>query len=802
MQTNLKSAIRHLFRNKLITSIKLIGLVLGLTLSVLLIQYAWFEFSYDNFHKNAADIYRLETVGFKGNEVVVGCATSDPAWGPVLKSEFPEVKDFVRIFVMKHDQVVKYNNIKFRENRVFTADPSFFRIFDYPLVKGDTGTVLRRPNTMVISESMAQKYFGNDDPVGKTMEISNGNKFDNHEITGVFRDFPVNSNLKYDFIISWETIRSSWPAIETFWNLEYYYTYVLLNSKASPNNIAQQSRNMFQKYSKSTEVSKAVRLVPLRDIHLNKVQQWEMEEKGNRTVTWVIVVLGFAILLIALINYVNIIISQSMEQSKSIGLRQLLGSGKGGIIGYFLHESVIVNLAGLVFSVLVISLASPLLTRISASFNPDLLFVSPSFWIIAGAAVISCIVVSGLLSGIAFSRLNPLPLLKGAHKTSAAGMFARKGFTVFQFIISIGFIIATLMVYRQMDFVLKKDLGVDMQQALALRTPVGKDFDAAKIRSFKSEVVKVPGVINIAVSSDIPGRPGSCGMAIKRNPSDTEIRIVNIMTCDNHYLPDYGIKIIAGQNFTEVPENNKTSVLLNEKAVALLDYTPEEIVGREVYNSELNNEPYKVIGVLKNFNQLSLREDYSPMMVLYDGFPWLATDFFSLKINTANTSQTIAGIEKEWQRFFPVSTLDYFFVDQFFNQQYKQDALFSKVLIVFSVLSVFISCLGVFALSFYITSRRTKEIGIRRVNGSTRFNILTLLSKDFTLWTAYAFVIASPLAFWGISRWLDNFPFRTGMVCWVYVFAGIFVFVIATLTVCWQAWQTVNKNPVEALRYE
>jgi putative ABC transport system permease protein len=802
MFINLKLAFRQLLRKKHITAIKLTGLILGFTLSLLLFRYAWFEFSYDNFHKNAPNIYRLQTEYLKNKEITEVYTTSDPAWGPVLKAEFPEVKDFVRIHTFSRDHVVKLKNIKFRESRIFTTDPAFFRIFDYPIVKGDFNTVLKRPGTMVISESIALKYFGSEEPVGKIMEISNGNKFDNFEITGVFKDFPVNSNLQYDFIISWESIRNSNPSIEIAWQNEFYYTYVLLNDKASPRNIERQSSEIYHKYSFMKEVKKQLHLLRLRDIHLNTFQQWEVETKGNRALTWIITMLGFAILLIALINYVNIIISQSIERSKSIGIRQLLGSGKVNIIDYFVQESIIVNLIALIISAVIIMLLSPILMDISVSFNSHALFISLPSWIIAGVEFLSCVTITGLMPGIAFSRLNPLPLIKGSYKTSGAGNLFRKGFTVFQFVISIVFIIATFMVYRQMEFISKKDLGIKMQQMLAVHTPVGRDFDISKIRSFNAEIIKNPEIEDISLSSDVPGRDASNGLFVERGKSDHENLLFDIMKFDYNFIPAYGLNIIAGRNFSEVPENDKTSVLLNERAVAMLNYKPEDIVGKEIYLTELGNAPYKVIGVLKNFNQLSLHETYSPYMIMYQGFPWLTSDFLSFKIKSENYSKTIAKIEKEWKLFFPSSTFDYFFVDQFFDTQYKQDWLFSKVLILFSILSVFISCLGVFALSLYLTAQRTKEIGIRRVNGSTQLNILTLLSKDFTLYVAFAFVIASPLAFWGISVWLQNFPFRTDMVWWAYLLAGTIVLVIATSTVCWQVWQVSNKNPVEVLRYE
>ncbi len=802
MYTYLKLTIRQLLSNKLITGIKITGLTLGFTLSVLLIWYARFEFSYDNFHKNAPDIYRLQTEYSMGKGINYFCAPSDPAWGPVLKADFSEVKDFVRIYVMGGNRVVKYNNIKFRENRIYTVDPSFFRIFDYPLIKGDAGTVLKRPNTMVISESMALKYFGNEDPVGKTMEISNGNKFALHEITGVFKDFPVNSNLKYDFMVSWETIRSGWPEVETSWNLEFCYTYLLLDNKVSPHNIEQQSHDLFHKYSGSKNVDKSVKLIPLRDIHLEPARQWEKETKGNRTVTWIIMVLGFAILLIALINHVNIIISQSMERAKSIGLLHSFGSGKMSIVRYFMQESVTINLVSLVLSVVVIFLSSSLLMDISVSFSPHLIFSSQLFWIIAGTELISSIAISGLLSGIAFSRINSLSLLKGTYKTSTSGVLVRKGFTVFQFVISIGFIIATVMVYRQMNFVSKKDLGVDMQHMLALRTPVGEDFDFTKIHGFKSEIIKNPEITEVAMSSDIPGQHGSSGTFVRRNPTDQEDPIFNIIICDQNYIQSYGLKIIAGKYFSDVPQNNKTSVLLNEKAVAILNYKPDETVGRFIYLPELNNAPYKVIGVLKNFNQLSLHEDFIPIMIMGEGLPWLSYSFFSLKIKTANYAQIIAKVEKEWQRFFPSSTLDYFFVDQFFNEQYNQDWLFSRVLILFSVLSVLISCLGVFALSLYLTAQRTKEIGIRKINGARISEVMTMLNRDFVKWVTIAFVIASPIAYYAMRKWLQNFAYKTELSWWIFALAGLMALGVALLTVSWQSWKAATRNPVEALRYE
>jgi len=797
---NFKLAFRQLLQNKAITGIKLLGLVLGLTLSILLIYYALFELSYDSFHKNAKHIYRLKSEYFEGKAITEVYSTTDPAWGPVLKDEFPEVKDFVRIFTFEREQVVNYNNVKFRETRVFTAEPSFFRIFDYSLVQGDTSNVLKRPYTMAISESISRKYFGNENAIGKLFKLSNGKKSNHFEVTGVFKDFPVNSNLQYDFIISWETIRSGFPQVETKWQLEMYYTYVLLDSKADPKKIERESPSVYNKHSNWKNVNKRLRLIPLRDIHLEAFQQWEVEAKGNVTATWIILILGCAILLIALINHVNIIISQSIERSKLIGLRQILGSKKTNIVSYFVLESIILYLVAFLLSILIIELFTPLLIMVSNSFSIKVLFYSQTFWLIAGIEIAFCIIISGLIPGVIFSKLNPLLLLKGNYKTSKKSTFIQNSFTVFQFLVSIILIIATSLVYRQMDYVSKKDLGINMNQVLALRTPVGEDFEDNKMKSFSDALMNNPEIADISVSSDIPGRDACNGLFAKRNLNNDDKQIFDIMKFDSHFFSLYGINIIVGQTFSDVSENNVGKIMLNEKAVSMLNYKPDEIVGKTIYLPEMNNAPVTVLGVFKNFNQLSLHETYSPLMIVH--FNWVPTSFFSLKLKSKNYAQIIGKIEKEWTQFFPSSEYDYFFVDQFFNQQYKQDRIFNKVLIIFSLLSVFISCLGVFAMSLYQTAQRTKEIGIRRVNGASRLNILRLLNKSFTLWVVIAFIIACPLAYWGVSLWLQNFPYRTSIAWWVFLLSGVLVFIIATATVGLQAWRAASRNPVEALRYE
>jgi len=803
LRNYLKIAYRNLLKNKVFSLINVFGLAIGMAACLLIIHYVRFELSYENFHKNADNIYRVTLDLYKGSEyVVTDCETYGPL-GPMLKSEMPEVVDFVRMF---HNEVreVKVGEKKFFEERIYFADSSAFTVFSYEVLSGNPEIALSAPHQTVITASTAKKYFGHTDVVGETMEIANVP----YQVSAVIADLPPNTHLKYDFLLSHVTINKMWDWYEdNAWNGNNEYTYLLMTPGTDLDSfnekLTQLSIDLKEKIGDERFTAE-----PINDIHLYSHKTFEPEVNGNAEVVYFLLIIALFIIIIAWVNYVNLSTARAVERAREVGIRKVMGSGRGQLVTQFLLESVMVSLlaAGIAITILQISL--PAFRDITGQPLPLNLIADSVFWYMLLGLVSVGTVISGLYPAFVLSSFKSTLVLKGKLRSSSHGHWLRKGLVVFQFAATVVLIACTGTVYLQINHLRHQDLGMDIHQTMAMHAPSLDLPDSVyqeKIQSLKTELLRHTEVKRIAISESLPGlslHELSTNSGIRRLGEDKQEGTYNyyLISIDADFIPTLDMQIIAGRNF-EPGMPNHDQVMINEEAVRTLGFASVE----EALGSRLNyktrwpdGEPSTIIGVIKNYNQRSPKEAHLPMI-----FPYTASGgYLTLRLNTQEIRETVNAVENTWQQIFPASAFDYFFLDEKYDQQYRADTQFGQVVAIFSTLAIFIACLGLFGLSSFTILQRTKEIGIRKVLGASVTQIVRLLSQDFIRLVLIASVLAIPIAWFAMNEWLAGYATRISLQWWLFALPLGVVLLIALLTVGFQTVRAALANPAKSLRYE
>ena len=799
-------AFRSFFKHKSFTVLNVIGLSLGMVASLLILQYVKFERSYDAFHSKAADIYRVNYNQWQNNKLRFECAAAVPAVGPALKNNFPEVVRYTRLFptdgIMIYEHPVQ-GVVSFRERKMQIADSSVFEVFDFNLLQGDKIQSLAGPNKIVISSKAATRYFRNENPMGKTLSWD-GNR--NLEVTGVFESWPDNSHIKFDFLISYGTlIQMAGRDAETAWGWYDFNTYVLLQPgtdasalQAKWNDWLEKDRaEDWKRYNGKQEFP----LQPLLDIHLGKVllQESQPEERGDRDSVYALTAIAFFILIIAWVNYINLATAKSFERANEVGVRKVMGAQKGQLMKQFLSESVLVNLLAAGVSVLAVRLLWPVFGDLSGRTIPLSYFTEPQFWLLVGGLFLLGSLLAGFYPALVLSGFKPVSVLKGKVMRNPQGSLLRKGLVVFQFVSSVVLISGSVIVYQQLKFMRNQDLGVNINQTLVLKGPgviVDSLFRNA-MDGMKADVMRIAGVKSVTGSSNVPGDEIFWANGIRRlnAPEGTNISGY-IVGMDQDYVGAFGLEIIEGRNF-DVTTDGRKNVILNRAMVTALDFdSPKSAIGEKVRQGR---DTMEIIGVLEDYHQMSLKEQVTPLVYRYT--PQFAS-FISLKVETDNYQNILAQLQPIWNERFPGNPMDYFFLDQFFNRQYDGDRRFGQIFTLFTGLAIFVACMGLFGLASFMTIQRTKEIGIRKALGSTSSQVVLLLSKGFIQLVLIANLIAWPLAWVIMDRWLMNFPYRISINPILFILAGLAVVVIAFLSVGFQTLKAARVNPASTLRSE
>ncbi|HOX83276.1 MAG TPA: ABC transporter permease, partial [Chryseolinea sp.] len=793
-------ALRNFLKHKSFTFLNVVGLSLGMVASLLILQYVKYERSFDTFHSKAPDIYRIQYNQIQNGKLRFECAAAVPAVGPALKNNFPEVKAFTRLFPVSG--IASYESpergvISFREEKMQITDPAVFEVFDIKLLKGDEATSLKGPDKTVISQRTAKKYFGDEDPMGKTISWDGSRKF---EVTGIFEDLPESTHIKFDFMFSYATLnRESDNSSETNWGWYDFNTYVLLQPGTDANILQtkwdawlQKDRGEdWKKYNSKQEFI----LQPLLDIHLgaNLLQESQPEEKGNGNSVYALTIIAFFILIIAWVNYINLATAKSFERANEVGVRKVMGAQKGQLMRQFLAEAFIVNLLAAFISIAAVRLLWPFFSELSGRNIPLAFMMQQDFWILVIALFFMGTILSGFYPAIVLSSFKPVSVLKGRVMHTVQGNFLRKSLVVFQFVASVVLISGSIIVYQQLKFMNSQDLGIDINKTIVLKGPgvVVDSLFKQNIEALKADAARIPGIKSMTASSNVPGDEIFWASGIRRLTTGQENSISGYtIGIDHDYVPAFNLDVVAGRNFDLDHTNDSKSVILNRAMTVALDFKdPKTAIGERVIHG---GDTLEVVGVLEDYHQMSLKEAVSPLVYRYH--PGYAL-FFAIKVESDDYQKILTSLESSWNSVFAGNPFDYFFLDQFFNRQYQSDKQFGQIFSIFTLLAIFVSCLGLFGLASFMTLQRTKEIGIRKALGSTSSDVVLLLSKGFIQLVLIANLLAWPLAWYGAKYWLQSFPYHIDVNPMLFVLAGLGVVIIAFLSVGLQTMKAARINP-------
>ncbi len=800
-----KIAWRNLTKNKAFTLINVLGLALGLTTCMLIVFYVFDELSYDRYNQKLERIYRVNTdVRFGGNSHVN--AVSPPPVAAALKGEYPEVEEVARFRARGHASVKKGDQ-NIQENRMIYADPSVFSIFSLPVVSGSIAE-FKAPHTLVITESVALKYFNTVQASGRVLTLNDTSQY---KIAAVIKNIPKQSHFNYDFFMSMADLPES---KEGMWLTNDFYTYVLLSDGADPKKLESNLPSFFKRHA-GPQLQSLLRLtfdgfeqggnhfrlslVPLKDIHLRSNVEFELDANGSIQYVYILSAIAVFILLIACVNFMNLSTARSANRAREVVVRKVLGSSRQYLIIQFLAESLLVTFIAALVAITAACLLLPGFNQLSGKQ----LAITPQVVAWAVPVLLGIIVIAGGLAGsypaLYLSGFQPIQVLKGKIAAGFKSGMLRNSLVVFQFGISIFLIIGTLVIYNQIKFIQNTDLGYNRDHVLIVQNTwtLGKSA-----QNFKNEVKQLPGVQNATLTGYVPTGDNNNSPIISKTPAyDQESSILSdIWGVDEDYVNTLGMKIKEGRDFSKQMGTDSSAVLLNETAAKLFDM--KHLNGQFIYTNhgdiKKKVKAYRVIGIIKNFNFMSLRQNVTPMTLMLDNDNTL----LSVHIHSADIPSVIARIKGIWAKFSPNQQFNSSFMDDDFNAIYRQEQQSGKIFILFTSMAIIIACLGLFGLAAFAAEQRTKEIGIRKVLGATVSNIITMLSTDLIKLVLLAILLASPLAWWAMNKWLQGFAYREGIAWWVPAIAGAIAVLIAFITVSSQAIKAARANPVKSLRSE
>jgi putative ABC transport system permease protein len=796
IRSYLRIAVRSIFKRKAFSIINILGLTVGMTVCFLILHFAIFELSYDRFHADLDNIVRL-----RGG----ARADSSAASAQAVTEAFPEVLNYVKLVRAGSWGIYSYGDKHFRMNDCFTAMNSIFEIFSFEIVKGDRSAPLSAINSMVLTESTAKKFFGDEDPVGQSLSY-NGRV--DYEVTAVMRDVPPNSHLRFDLLVSWPTIRQRGEMVDNSWILWGFYSY--LRIKPGTDLVDLQAKLDDFVELKQEEVNRPesfweeYHLQLLRDIHLYSSFVAEASENGSGGAVKILLLVALLVIVIAWMNYVNLSTARSLERCREVGIRKVAGAGRTQLIRQFMTESLLINAAALGLAFIATYSWLPVFSTFTGTPENFLLWQDARFW--AGlAGVLFCgVFLSGLYPAVILASFSPVTVLRENSTPRSRGRRLRKALVVFQFMISAGLIAATLTVSRQVKFMKTSELGLDIDKTLILQRPLvirdanREEFDS-RVEAFKTELRRVPGVLDISRSSYVPGDDvGMINEGRKADlPDDATIDVYEIQV-DETFFPMYKFKFLAGRPFSKEFPTDSSAVIMNDTARRQLGYpTPESAVGTKfIYRTEF---PYQVLGVLNDYHQESLKQIFEPLVYLYNPGN---NGLYSLKINTPDPQGLISRVKEIWDEFYPGNPFEYFFLDENYTRKYGSDVKFLNMFGIFALLAMSVAGLGLFGLSLFNAVQRTKEIGIRKVVGATWREILVILVRDFIKLILVANVVALPLVFFAMNSWLNKYAFRTAIGVWFFIIPVLTTVVIAVLISAFHSIKAALSDPVEALRYE
>jgi len=802
----LKIAFRNLIRQKGYSFINITGLAIGIASCLLIFLYVQDELSYDRYNEKADRIYRVCIHGIVGSNEFNQTVTAAPM-AQALVNDYPEVEAATRFWNFGYP-VLRYKDKVFSEERFFSADSNIFDVFTIPFIEGNPKTALNKPNTLVLTQSMARKYFGDEDPMGKVLNADNRRDY---IVTGVVRDVPHNSHFHFDFLASLSTYEVS---RSTRWLNNNYLTYIVLRKGISPKLLEKKFPAMVRKYV-GPQVQEALGisldqmaangnlyefyLQPLTDIHLHSHLSFEIEPNGDATYVLIFSIIAIGILLIACINFMNLATARSANRAREVGIRKTLGSNRLQLIRQFLAETIFTSFFAIFFALIFVEMLLPYFNNLAGK-NISMHFFDN---ILVIPALVGLAVFVGIMAGsypaFFLASFRPVQVLKGNVKSGNKNPWLRSGLVIFQFAISIILIIGTFIVYNQMQYIQNKNLGFNKEQVVVIEKT---DDIGTQIKPFKQELLQNSNVISVSNSSTLPGKDFGSNVHKVANTSGEETHLLWTLFSDRNFAETYQIKMAEGRFFSPERKTDSMAVVLNQTAVKVLGLT--DPIGKDLV--QIGSTPersvtFKIIGVTKDFNFQSLHQKIRPLVMKSYGSRGFGR-YTSVRIAPGHIKETLAYLEKTWHKFAGAQAFEYVFFDQDFAKIYQSEQRTSQILSVFSILAIFIACLGLFGLASFVTEQRTKEIGIRKSLGASVANITLLLSKEFARWMVLANLVAWPVAFFIMKDWLNNFAYRIDLSIFTFLSATLIAILIALFTVSYQTIKASLTNPVDALRYE
>ena len=797
----LKIAFRNILKQKTYSFINIFGLALGLTICIFVGLYIWQDLNYDNYHQNGDNVYRVSVKTIAPNGTDHNAET--PALvAPNLEQHFPEIEKISRIYFSSND-LITYEDKKIYEEGIIFADEDFFDMFSYETLQGNPTKFLKKENSIIITRKMADKYFGTENPVGKFFNYNNKIDF---EIAGVIENVPVNSHFTFDMVATYGTLvdlpegnyLDQWGA--TFGS----YTYVMLHTETDIEKFVNKvDPFLTDKMETSPRITKSVVLQPIESIHV--FSNLDDEINPNSSVTYIIILssISLFIMILACINFVNLTTARAVKRAREIGVRKVFGAFKLQLIYQFLGESILVTLIALGLAFVLVELFEPSFSQLIGSpliyncFDSVFVFLT----IIAISLIIG--VLAGLYPAFVLTHYQPALVIKGATKQGKSGsVILRKGLVLFQFSISIILIIFTILINQQINFMRGFDMGFDKDQVVILKTPERMSYNSETV---KNEINAISGVVESSTSLGVPLMGSGFGTNLTPDMKhEDEDFMISVKMIDKNYLDFYNIPLLAGRKLSELSGSDfRTVTVVNETTVKKLGFANNEDAIGHAYTIGLSDgvkrfEP-EIIGVVKDFHFNSLHEEVSPLLFMH--WPFLFQEV-SIKINPTNVPETIKGIKNVWEKFYPSHPFDYSFLDEKVDKMYKAEQKSFRVISTFSVLAIIIACMGLLGLTFYTTEQRRKEIGIRKILGASIPNIIRYISLEFLKLVLIANVIAWPVSYLLVNKWLASFPYKVEIDILVFLYAGAIALGISLITIGYTVIRSAATNPIESMRYE
>jgi putative ABC transport system permease protein len=808
-------AFRNILKSKIFSAINLIGISVGMAASILILYFVLYETSFDKFHKNAERIYRVEVGTYRAGTLENESALTPPAVGKSLIDNFNEVEAFTRIASNPGKTIIIANDKSYREEKTYLADPSLLKVFDFELIQGNSDNMLSEPFNIGISEKLAEKIFGTnwqtESILNKAIDLRSDGLTGTFKISGVFKNLPNYSHFKPEILASKRYLAEivGRLADDDNWEFNFFYTYIRLAPSAKPEVITDRFNSYVESSRKDVLKSENVKLdfqlQPVTDIHLKSQIQFELESNGDEKTVYALGVIGIITLIVAWINFINLSTARSIKRAKEVGVRKVLGASKTQLVGQFITEAILVNAMSLTIALLIIQSTKSFFGEISGVpldfISLAVLTSNKELTYVAILIIVSGIILSGLYPAFVLSSFNPVKALK-ANLIRPSGISLRKALVVVQFAISIIMISATFIVFKQINFMRSTDLGVDIERTVVIEAPANYDQIAdGAATAFKLSTKGLSFVKGFAMSSVVPGQEiffRSYNLTNQRNNKQINCGIAGI---DSDFLTDFKIGTVAGTTFAS-SSLDKDKVILNEEAIKQLGYnSPEDAIGNKLIHNGKRKEEFEIVGVVKNYHQRSLKSMFEPIMFLNGR----DLQYYSVKLEPQgwqDIQNSIATLSEQFQNRFPGNPFNYRFLDQQFDSQYKTETKFSKVFLVFSIIAVIISSLGLIGLSTFMINLRNSEIGIRKVFGASSSSVTLLLIKDYFNLLLISVVFGLPIVWYFSNNWLTNYSYRIDLDPLTLFIPVIILTMTVILTIGFQSVYAASRNPIQSIKNE